>query len=606
MSAAPLDTVIQHLRQIVAAQTSRDSTDAQLVHAFAVERDQSAFTALVQRHGALVMSVCRHVLRHEQDAEDAFQATFLVLARQATTIRKPDSVASWLHGVALRVSWNAKKAAARRRKHEGRAQTVAPPQPSQDLAWPEVKALLDEEIQRLPPKYRTVFVLCCMESHSRAEVARCLGVNEGTISSRLAQARSRLQSRLAQRGVALSVVLGATALADQTARAAVAPVLVDATVKAACYFAAGHPAAAGLVSAEVTALVKGATSIWATLQGKTLTLIVLVTGILTVGAGSVLHWSQAYSAADAGPPVFTPSPSSPALAQLRRTNAKRDLDLTRIDRTILREPVYQSPPKYALLVFGPQAATRVWVVMDGGILYVDRKGTGDLTDPDHRLASAAMAQALEFPRATPSQSPDGQDQVHKFSVGDIQDPSHQVIYQDLTVTSCQFSNGEGLATMSVCVAGRYTQYSSSGLMPLGSRPEEAPVIHFNGPLTLKLVKALEMIPGQKTLTLQAALGTPGLGEKAFAPLGLEDLPAEVAVTAVVKFPGVKADGTPNQTTVCLTRSSRTTGPNVFTGSVLVPADMREGMVGITLSLSNWKGGRVLPDQGAEVPIATGR
>src|SRR5690349_17526140 len=116
MSTAPWGTVLQHLRKIVAAPTTRNSTDAPLPQAFVAERDQSAFAVLVQRHGALVMSVCRHVLRQEQDAEDAFQATFLVLARQAAAIRKPDSLASWLHGVALRVSWNAKKAAARRRK----------------------------------------------------------------------------------------------------------------------------------------------------------------------------------------------------------------------------------------------------------------------------------------------------------------------------------------------------------------------------------------------------------------------------------------------------------------------------------------------------------
>src|SRR5205085_5926571 len=132
-----------------ARQATDDVPDQQLLERFVAGQEQDAFTALVQRHGQMVFEVCRRLLRETHDAEDAFQATFLVLARKAASIRKRESLSSWLHGVAYRTAMNAKKATIRRRRHEGKAKTTPPISPAWDLAWREVQAILDEEMQRL-------------------------------------------------------------------------------------------------------------------------------------------------------------------------------------------------------------------------------------------------------------------------------------------------------------------------------------------------------------------------------------------------------------------------------------------------------------------------
>src|SRR5262249_39634365 len=146
-----------------------------------------AFAALVRRHGPMVLGVCRNVLRHAQDAEDAFQATFLILARKAGTIRRREALVGWLHGVAYRMAMSAKRNAARRRLHEQKAKPASNGDPVWETAWREVQTLLDEEIQRLPQTYRATFILCCLENKSAAEAGRLLGVKAGTVWSRLSE-----------------------------------------------------------------------------------------------------------------------------------------------------------------------------------------------------------------------------------------------------------------------------------------------------------------------------------------------------------------------------------------------------------------------------------
>src|SRR5262249_34286268 len=152
-----------HVHRLANASAVGELTDGQLLRRFAAEGDREAFTTLVQRHGRLVWGVCRHVLHHEHDAEDAFQAAFLVLARQAGTVRKQESVASWLFGVAYRTAMKAKTNAAKRRARDQQAQRVAPAGPVEETAWRELQAILDDEVNRLPEKYRAPFVLCCLE-----------------------------------------------------------------------------------------------------------------------------------------------------------------------------------------------------------------------------------------------------------------------------------------------------------------------------------------------------------------------------------------------------------------------------------------------------------
>jgi RNA polymerase sigma factor (sigma-70 family) len=176
MADMRLGALIRHVRQLAAADKAEGRTDHELLAAFQTQGDEAAYAAMVQRHSGLVFRVCRHVLGHEQDAEDAFQATFLVLARTARSVRKGESLASWLYGVALRIAMNAKRDMTRRRTHEMRA-PLRPPEPaaSAQAAWREVQQALDNEIKALPERYRAPFILCCLEGYSRAEAARELG-----------------------------------------------------------------------------------------------------------------------------------------------------------------------------------------------------------------------------------------------------------------------------------------------------------------------------------------------------------------------------------------------------------------------------------------------
>jgi RNA polymerase sigma factor (sigma-70 family) len=219
--------------------------DGELVAAYAGARDEAAFAELVRRHGPMVLAVCRRVVRNQADADDAFQATFLVLARKAGSLRPPGSVGPWLHGVAFRTAREAVRRAARRRAKEGR---VVPRETAPDEQWSDLRAVLDAELDRLPRKYAEVLVLCDMEDRPRSDVAALLGVPEGTVASRLARARDALAARLARRGVG-AVAGVATGVLAGDARAAVPPELVADTTRAATALGAASPGAVELANA---------------------------------------------------------------------------------------------------------------------------------------------------------------------------------------------------------------------------------------------------------------------------------------------------------------------------------------------------------------------
>src|SRR5262249_27321107 len=153
-------TVLRHLRELIAANTAVPQPDGELLEQYAARHDEAAFAALVRRHGPLVWSVCRRLLRDGPDAEDAFQATFLVLARAAGSVRKQGSLASWLYGVAYRTAAQARRRAAARRRHELRADRRPPADPLEEITGRELLAALDEELQRLPEPLRAPLVLC--------------------------------------------------------------------------------------------------------------------------------------------------------------------------------------------------------------------------------------------------------------------------------------------------------------------------------------------------------------------------------------------------------------------------------------------------------------
>ncbi len=266
MSSSALAAGVRQIRDGIAAQRCHHDSDEQLLHAFTDRHDDIAFAALVRRHGPMVMGVCRRVLRHTQDAEDAFQAAFLVLARNAATLRNKTALPSFLHGTAYRLAVMALRSAARRRKHEHQAPVRSTTDPSGELLWREVRTLLDEEIARLPEIYRSVFVLCCLENQSQAEAARRLGLKLVTVSSRLAGARKRLGQRLSRRGVELSALLAATALTTDTASALPAMLLPKASE--------------GAVSPAVAALVNGGSAILSVGKIKLAVSVVLMTSVL--------------------------------------------------------------------------------------------------------------------------------------------------------------------------------------------------------------------------------------------------------------------------------------------------------------------------------------
>jgi RNA polymerase sigma factor (sigma-70 family) len=169
-------SVLQQVRRMVQATPCPDLDDRELLARFLASRDEPAFTALVERHGPMVLAVCRRALRHQQDAEDACQATFLVLARSAGAIRKHAALGSWLHGVAYRLSRKLKESMVRRRTREAAATASASAATDSDASWREVRAVLDDELRRLPEKLRAPLVACYLEGLARREAAQRLGL----------------------------------------------------------------------------------------------------------------------------------------------------------------------------------------------------------------------------------------------------------------------------------------------------------------------------------------------------------------------------------------------------------------------------------------------
>src|SRR5262249_7769430 len=243
---------------------------------------------LVRRHGSMVYHLCRRVLRHEQDAEDAFQATFLVLARKAHTLRAPEAVGNWLYGVAYRTALKARTAAARRSRQEAAAPGPRVAGPLAGLTVHDAQPLVDRELARLPDKYRAPLVLCCLEGLTRDEAAQQLGWSPRLLKSRLEQARELLRNRLVRRGTTLTAGLFAAGLLGSTAQARLAPALVDTTVQGAVLVASGGTAGT-LVSAQVRALSEGVVkAMWLTkLKVFAVVCLVLVPAVLG-GSGALI------------------------------------------------------------------------------------------------------------------------------------------------------------------------------------------------------------------------------------------------------------------------------------------------------------------------------
>jgi RNA polymerase sigma factor (sigma-70 family) len=311
--ATGLRQVLQHLQP-----AGGSLSDRQLLLRFVSTRDEAAFAALVRRHGPMVLGVCRRLLHDFHDAEDAFQATFLVLAKKAASLVVGESLGCWLYGVAYRTAAQARTLGARRRSRE---------RPMNDMPHPEVLPaeprdwlpLLDAELSRLPEKYRAAIVLCDLEGRTRKDAARLLKVPEGTLSSRLAAGRQMLARRLAQCGVALSGGALAVMLAQGSATAQLPVSLVQLTSKAAALVAAGQTAA---VSTPAVLLMKGVMK--AMLLKKLRLAVGAVMVLAALGAVGV-----GYQAGSGSGVVQAAPPDKPAneLEALRKENELLKLNL---------------------------------------------------------------------------------------------------------------------------------------------------------------------------------------------------------------------------------------------------------------------------------------
>jgi len=254
--------------------------DGPLLERFVVGRDQAAFEALLRRHAPLVWSVCRRILGDAQDAEDAFQATFLILSRKAGSLGRPRTIASWLYTVACHVALRAKAVAGRRRERERSAMKRTESATSaREPAWADLKPLLDQELSRLPDKFREPIVLCYLKGKTEVEAAQALGCALGTLSWRLARARDLLRGRLGRVGLTLSSGALGALLVAQTAEAAVPASVVASTVSMA---------AAGTASPSVAFLTEGVVKAMGIAKIKVFAASLMVTFGLA-GSGLVAH-----------------------------------------------------------------------------------------------------------------------------------------------------------------------------------------------------------------------------------------------------------------------------------------------------------------------------
>ncbi len=293
MVAGQMTGVVRYLRRAALRNEDFGSTDGQLLESFLTRGSEAAFEALVRRHGPMVLGVCRRMLGDAHDAEDAFQATFLVLVRRAASVQPREQVGHWLYGVAYRTALKARAMAGRHRAVERQVKEMARPPAEPDHDWHDLQPLLDRELAGLPEKYRVALVLCNLGGKSKREAARHLGVPEGTVSSRVARGRELLRQRLGRRGLTLSAGTLAAILSSAGAAAALPAPLVNSTVEAAMTIAAGKVAAAGVISAKVAALTQGVIQAMFLTKLKIATAVVLALGLIAASAGVLAQRSLA-------------------------------------------------------------------------------------------------------------------------------------------------------------------------------------------------------------------------------------------------------------------------------------------------------------------------
>jgi RNA polymerase sigma factor (sigma-70 family) len=296
--------LFRRLHSALPGPASGDDTDAHLLERYVASRDAQSFAAIVQRHGPLVWGVCRRLLADHRDAEDAFQATFLVLVRRAASVVPRQMVGNWLHGVARRTALKGRALAARRRKRECQVIDMPEREASPPEAWADVRAVIDEELTHLPGRYRAVVLLCDLDGKTRDQAATELGVPVGTVAGWLWRGRRLLARRLTRRGVTLAAAPLAAALGQYEASAKVPAAIESTTVEVAVRFAVGT-LASGTIRAPVAMVTQGVLhSMWLSKFRAVLTLVVAAAIIGTGVTGLAIR----ATAGDEPKPKAVPEP----------------------------------------------------------------------------------------------------------------------------------------------------------------------------------------------------------------------------------------------------------------------------------------------------------
>jgi RNA polymerase sigma factor (sigma-70 family) len=283
MAMAPFTDLLDYLRKVCGAEAARDLSDAELLERFRRQRDEAAFSVIVHRHGPMVLGVCRRVLGDSHDAEDAFQAAFLLLVRRAASIARAGSLPAWLHGVAQRVAIRVRTQRRIRRERERAVHPMPSIEPVDDVTWQELRGVLDQEFARLAKKHSAPLILCYLEGKNYDQAGRELGWSKSTVCRRLDEARELLRERLMRRGITLTAGALATVLCERLTGPAVGATLTINTIKAAASLAAGKAVAATYASAQVMALADGAMTGIAGVNAK----VVFIAIAIGLGIGGV-------------------------------------------------------------------------------------------------------------------------------------------------------------------------------------------------------------------------------------------------------------------------------------------------------------------------------
>lgn len=295
MPTDPMHQVVQHLRRTVLLSDGAGLTDGQLLECFIAHREDAAFAALVRRHGAMVWAVCRRLLRNHHDAEDAFQATFLVLVRKAASIVPKEMLPNWLFGVAHQTALKARATAVKRKIREQQVVDLPEPEVNEPDDRHQLQDLLDQELSRLPEKYRAVIVLCDLEGKTGKEAAQQLGWPEGTVTGRLSRGRTILARRLTRHGLIMAVGTLAEEFSQGGASGSVPTSVVFSTIKATALMATGQAVPAGLISATVVTLAERVVQAMFVSKIKSFLAVLLVVGVVLGGVGvgrGLLHTSE--------------------------------------------------------------------------------------------------------------------------------------------------------------------------------------------------------------------------------------------------------------------------------------------------------------------------